>query len=104
MGPSASTRLRVGLVALLVMWLASVAQEPGGLTAFASEMASVEQQITATTGAAAVHLDEKLDQEASNDQVEYFDGVLCDKAPPVEAGQPAPHRHCETVMDVDGAE
>lgn len=101
-------RLRLALIALTLMWIASISQEPGGLTAFASEVASIEEVI----GAGAVHLDEKIAESTSpevvdgNQVVRYFDGVLCERPRDEVAGDPshAGKEHCETIVGVDAGE
>jgi len=101
-------RLKLALIALTLMWVASISQEPGGLTAFASEVASVEEII----GAGAVHLDEKIAESTSPEVVDgdqvvrYFDGVLCER-PRDEVAGDASHparEHCETIVGLDAGE
>ncbi|MEI6135974.1 MAG: hypothetical protein WCQ48_00970 [Chloroflexota bacterium] len=103
-------RVNLALIALILMWLASINQEPGGLPAFAAEMVSVEQEVSAAT----LHADgafRELDREfdtvtpAGKAHVtEYPDGVFCEH-PAADAtaspnGSPSKEQ-CVSLVGVD---
>ncbi len=67
-----TARTCVFLVALVVMWLASIAHEPGGLPAFAENIAVVEQQLA--SDATAV---ERTFGDEINTHPDLYFGILC---------------------------
>ena len=94
MRPSTRMRTRLALIGLILMWLASIEREPGGLTAFAGELESVEQGI----GAATARLDSSIERGSQSHVVEFMDGVVCER-------DPATHKvlddHCHTFAEPD---
>ncbi len=96
MEPSISTRLRLGFVGLLLMWLASIAREPGGLPAFAAELASAERAI----GEVVRHVPTTFsDLESDGTTITgYAGGVLCESSPGATAA--ASGLHCQSVFEL----
>ena len=66
---------RLVLAGFVLMWLATIAQEPGGLPAFASELESVASDI----GVATVRAQGALAIEQSRYAAGYADGVVCER-------------------------
>src|SRR5689334_5678701 len=73
MRPRAQGRLI--LVSFVLMWLATIAREPGGLPAFASELEAAAADI----GGATVRAQGALAIEQSKYAVGYADGVVCER-------------------------
>lgn len=71
---------RIFLVGLVLMWLASIASEPGGLPAFAAEIGSVEEGLHTETV--------QLETAVRNDQHSWpeFLGLVCGR--PLDAQGP----------------
>ena len=65
----------MALVALLLLWIATVEQEPGGFEALSAQMESVEQSIGHTLRQSERPLVVRRD---GADVTEYSNGVLCE--------------------------
>lgn len=90
MYPSMQRLTWISLVALLLMWLATVAQEPGGLSTVAAEMAFVEERI----GQQLAQIEQPVvfERRDSGSEV-YVNGVLCERD--TETGKAT---HCQSLM------
>jgi hypothetical protein len=75
MGLGNQTRLL--FASLVLMWLASIAQEPGGLPAFASEVDLAVSDL----GTIARSAESALAVEEGKHAVAYPDGVVCERDP-----------------------
>ena len=69
------TQARLLFAGLLMMWLASIAQEPGGLPAFASELDVAVTDL----GALARDASAALASEEDGHVIAYPDGVVCER-------------------------
>lgn len=80
----------MSLVALLLMWFATVAQEPGGFSTVAAEVEFAEQQV----GDRLSELERPvvLDEHDSSTSV-YMNGVMCERDE--ETGEVT---HCRSLM------
>jgi hypothetical protein len=74
--PPGSLRL-LGFIAFLCMWLASVASESGGMTAFASELQAVEQGLSE----APASIERASNGETADHSIEWYGGVICENDP-----------------------
>ncbi|MFN8639705.1 MAG: hypothetical protein U0360_09680 [Dehalococcoidia bacterium] len=82
-----TARTRIFLAALVAMWLASIAHEPGGLRAFAENIATVEEQLASDASA----VERSVDAEV-NAHPDLYLGILC--GTPAADGKPG---DCEVL-------
>ena len=68
---------RLLFAGLVLMWLASIAQEPGGLPAFASEVDLAVSDL----GTIAWSAESAVAVEEGKHAVAYADGVVCERDP-----------------------
>lgn len=74
---SQRTLTYLALTMFALMWLAAIAQSPGGMTAFAHELVTVEQELVPSPPP-------EQPQQPSTDQGHletYPGGILCDEEP-----------------------